>query len=313
MCFGDDFTCSQVSNQSDYLRDIDLPELQGFDLDILDETGTGEPVKCEPLTPPVDDVLNDMMMNAVQDDFDSTVIQPSPEGTIEESSMEPVLVLDLNAAVFHIPDNGGYLQMVGVEEPVTVDLIQASDNWIPLSPDQTQVILPETQTELATCKNVEDISGEIPYADSTTDVKIGSVKSIAINYNVSAKRNSAKTNRGSTSHDDLFTDEYLRTVSTKSFNRRIQEIGLPAAETKRLKAKRRTLKNRGYAQSCRQKRVGQHQQIDAENSRLRQLLAEERARHREDLAKLQRMVQLNQQLRARNAALEEAVANSCLG
>merc|ERR1711874_490027 len=55
-------------------------------------------------------------------------------------------------------------------------------------------------------------------------------------------------------HNIGLTDEKLVTISTKEFNRLLKNSGLSKDECKRLKAMRRTLKNRGYAASCRHKR-----------------------------------------------------------
>jgi hypothetical protein len=65
-------------------------------------------------------------------------------------------------------------------------------------------------------------------------------------------------------NDDItaeFTEEYLFTVSTKELNRRIQQRGLSEDIKRDLKRRRRTIKNRGYARSCRQKRVGRHEEV----------------------------------------------------
>jgi len=308
MLFGDEMMSSQASNQSDYLRDIDLPELVEHDLDCLNEPGS---VKCEPTTPPAEDFVADTGVYAPVDEIESYLIQPSPAADTNESG-EKFLVFDVNEAVLHIPGNEEYLEMT---EPFQAKLIAASDHWIPVpfSSDQTHLVGSEASIPLdAYTQDMENVSDEIPTADSTTDVLVISEEPV-INSNDRSRKNAVKITKRSSPHNGIFTDDYLRNVTTKAFNRRIQELGLSKEEERRWKSKRRTLKNRGYAQSCRQKRVGQHQQIDAENLRLRQQLQEERAKRREDLAKMQRLLLLNQQLRARNLELEAAVTNGCLG
>jgi len=71
--------------------------------------------------------------------------------------------------------------------------------------------------------------------------------------------------------DDLtkqlsITDNELLLLSTRDLNRRIRLM--TADEQRLLKNRRRTLKNRGYAQTCRTRRVGQRTELEADNDRL---------------------------------------------
>ena len=57
--------------------------------------------------------------------------------------------------------------------------------------------------------------------------------------------------------NQVLSDELLVTLSVRELNRRLKMSGLPRADVIKMKQRRRTLKNRGYAAQCRNKRLEQ--------------------------------------------------------
>lgn len=106
---------------------------------------------------------------------------------------------------------------------------------------------------------------------------------------------------GGGSSDDLINDALLLQLPVRDLNKRLQ--GISKEEIARLKQKRRTLKNRGYAQSCRTKRM--NQRIELENAN--QVLVMELQKIKAELSRVMNERDLFKQRYSAMAAARESM------
>lgn len=103
--------------------------------------------------------------------------------------------------------------------------------------------------------------------------------------------------------NNVISDDDLVTLSVRDLNRHLKSSGLSKQEIIRMKQRRRTLKNRGYAASCRNKRLevkggleGERQRVVQDIRRLQDSNAkieEEMDQIRRDYEDLKRQAALN--------------------
>lgn len=127
-----------------------------------------------------------------------------------------------------------------------------------------------------------------------------STNGIGRNDSTSSVSSNGSSYNGS-SGDDLINDELLMSLTVRELNKRLH--GCPREEVVRLKQKRRTLKNRGYAQNCRSKRLQQRHDLEITNRNLHsdlQRIKIELARVSQERDHLKQKLQLKQTPVAQN-------------
>lgn len=116
--------------------------------------------------------------------------------------------------------------------------------------------------------------------DNELDVEQADDDCTSVSSLASSIKTPQRSRRGSTRspapplspENSIIDDDDLVMLPVRELNRRLQ--GQPKSEVQRLKQKRRTLKNRGYAQNCRSKRIQQKSELEHSNKSLLQQIAE---------------------------------------
>lgn len=99
-------------------------------------------------------------------------------------------------------------------------------------------------------------------------------------------------NSGGGGKDDI-DDDVLMTLTVRELNKKLH--GFPREDVMRFKQKRRTLKNRGYAQNCRSKRLQQRHELELTNQQLMHQLQQaklELQRAHQERDQLKQMLQM---------------------
>jgi len=173
-------------------------------------------------------------------------------------------------------------------EPATT----SPTEFITLSPDEAlkQLLLESGIQELDVDGKIRDDGSDLAAARVNMGKKSGTTKrhrptasdrQTRANTDTAAKvsRVSCRNDRSLNKYID---DESLVCMSVRELNKRLH--GIPKEDVQRLKQKRRTLKNRGYAQNCRTKRILHKTCLETEN----QTLEDELHSLREDLEQVRR-------------------------
>ncbi|XP_054152790.1 transcription factor Maf-like [Oppia nitens] len=112
-------------------------------------------------------------------------------------------------------------------------------------------------------KSVTDFVDSGLDLDTSDSELVAIARSVDIECNKSDTNDSMESNTSSGGRHGL-TDDLLVTLSVRELNRRLKMSGLSRADVIKMKQRRRTLKNRGYAAQCRNKRLEQKGDLETD-------------------------------------------------
>lgn len=150
----------------------------------------------------------------------------------------------LNASVISVKEEQNYKALIKEE----------SDIWKLQSDVQFK-----SEDELALESLLKSEDSFDAFASDTMDSNESNMSSSSYNCRNSGKNNDLSNQFAPSPAppNQIISDDLLVTLTVRELNRHLKMSGLSKAEMIKMKQRRRTLKNRGYAASCRNKRLEQ--------------------------------------------------------
>ena len=137
------------------------------------------------------------------------------------------------------------------------------------SGEQRALSVTNEETEVKAQNQKEQLwevsSSSVPSTPSTP-ITVSSVSDISEIFDDDFSDDSKDIILSAASFSDEVTDDELTQLSVRELNKKLK--GLPRETMHRLKQRRRLLKNRGYAQKCRTRRVQQYRNLSEDNAEL---------------------------------------------